>query len=185
MSSTLLCREESESEWIKHALKNNNNIKIYSHNNINKVVIIRTLKGTGTKLDFIKYDSTIKNALMKACNNLARDYPDETMELKRDYELIKNGTSLYITGYFDVTNRSRLQIKGFEAWIVEMFVNKFPNNLLFYPVYLFSEDIGTWCQLNNNFKWIRIARPPKPSGMYIGISSAPKSNISKLEVNLL
>jgi len=177
MSTTLLCRE-SDSEWINHAMKNLNIVKIYSYGK--NFVMIKNLKGS---TDITKGSPSFKNALMKACNNIQVDYPGDTMDLIRDYELIKDATSLYFTGYFEI-DKSRLHIKGRETWIIEMFVEKL-GSLPLYPVYMFSEQMFCWSQLNSEFKWLHISHPPRPTGLYIGISSEPISTTAKLEISLL
>lgn len=206
MSVVLLTRNEtvSDQEWTSNALKNRYEIKIYSYKNLNNVVFMKSFKGNSTNIEIIKYDQAYKNFLMKACNDIGVDYPNDTdPSFKRDYYLIRDADSLYFNGYFDVSNKSRLQIKGREAWIVEMFVNKIEENRKLeihnaeknglkiksysplYPVYMFSENLGTWCQLNfKTSKWIRIIRPPKPKGTYLAMGTDPATSNSKMEISL-
>lgn len=179
-------------EWINFAVKNLHAIRIFSFNKMNKLVLIKSLKGSNTNLEYIprSIDIEARTALMKVCNNIGTDFPNDDLFniLKKDFATIQNATSLYFSGYFDINGRSRLQIKGLEAWIVELFVNKIKNtehtsDLL--PIYLFSEDVKCWCQLNSNFKWIHIIRPPKPQESYIGLSSDPISIEARIEISLL
>ncbi len=190
--SILLTRNETESdkEWIGSAFKNRHEIKLYLWNKTlnNEIVYMKNFKEHSSRLNIIEHDQMYKNYLMRACNNLNVSYPnDKDITFKRDYYLIKDADSLYFNGYFDITSKSRLEIKGREAWIVEMFVNKiiekFKNSLM--PVYMFSEDLKIWCQLNDSLKWIHILRPPTPIGKYVAFGTDPLSYIAKLEINNL
>jgi len=171
----------SDKDWIDYAIKRGDNIKLYGiHNNI---IFSTMLKGPNTNPQIIKMDDSITNILMKVCNHIGVDYPGLTDSLKRDYCLIADAKSLYLTGYFDL-NKSRLQLRDYENWIVEMFITKHKSLLL--PVYLYSEHLKCWCQLDySTLKWIYIMRPPKPSGVYIGICSPPVSSAAQIEISLL
>jgi hypothetical protein len=205
--ATLLTRNETEGdkEWTSTAVKNRNEIKIYLC--IRNSVFIKSFKGSNTNMEMIKHDQTYKNYLMKACNDLNLDYPDEKdFSFKRDYYLIRDADSIYFSGYFDITGKSRLQIKGREGWIVEMFVNKIIESrkheeqkaiqdklkpkvqIPLVPVYMFSEDLKCWCQLNcRTSKWIYIMRPPKPNAdsKYLGFGSDPISVTARIEIGMI
>jgi hypothetical protein len=191
---TLLCRNETiaDKEWSKYALKNRHSIQVYQYNNLNKIVYYKCSDdveyNNGIKL--LEHDQAYKNALMKACNNIQVDYPnDNDISYKRDYYLVRDADSLYFSGYFEL-NKSRLLIKGRENWIVEMFLNKIeksnPEKLKSLPIYMFSEDLRCWCQLDHNsLKWIYILRAPKPVGKYLAFGSDPISLSAKLEINII
>jgi hypothetical protein len=202
MSTILITRNETEAdkEWTGNALKNRQEISIYSYNNLNNSVFMKNLKGSNTNIQIFQHDQSYKNYLMKACNDIQVDYPnDKDYSFKRDYYLIRDADSLYFNGYFDLKTKSRLQIKGRESWIIEMFVNKIqeiqkvvkdklkPKSYSsFLPIYMFSEDLKCWCQLNSlDYKWIYITRPPKPRGKYLAIGSDPISNTARIEINLI
>lgn len=207
MISTLITRNESEADkqWSNYAIKNKHNLTIYTYNNLNNHVFMKTFKGGSTGIQVAQQDDYYKNYLMKACNDLNVDYPnDKDCSFKRDYYLIRDAESLYFTGYFTTDVKSRLQIKGREAWLVEMFVNKIQNernlanqkakqqkkdpivfNCLL-PIYMFSENLKCWCQLDiSNFKWIYIMRAPKPTGKYLAFGTDPMSGTTKIELDLL
>jgi hypothetical protein len=206
MSTTLITRNETEAdkEWTSYAVKNRHNITIYSYNNLGGHIFMKTLKGASTSIQIALHDQGYKNYLMKACNNIGVDYPnDKDNAFKRDYYLIRDANSLYFSGYFDTTSRARLQIRGREAWLVEMFVNKIlearkleeqkaqkekvkikHNPLL--PVYMFSEDLKCWCQLNvKTSKWIYIMRAPKPTDKYLAFGSDPISTTARMEIGMI
>jgi len=205
--TTLITRNETESdkEWTNYAVKNRQNITIYSFNNINNQVFMKTLKGGSTTIQIALHDQGYKNFLMKACNNIGVDYPDDKdCSFKRDYYLIRDAGSLYFSGYFNTDTKSRLQIKGREAWLIEMFVNKLqeqhklddqkalkdkikvrPRSGLL-PVYMFSENLLTWCQLNvKTSQWLRIIRPPKPEGKYLALGTDPISSTARIELSMV
>lgn len=193
---------DADKEWTNYAIKNRHNITIYSHNNLSNQVFMKTLKGSTTDIQIIQHDQGYKNFLMKACNDLNVDYPNEKdCSYKRDYYLIRDADSLYFTGYFDINHKTRLQIKGRDAWLVEMFVNKIldsrkteekktntvTHNILL-PVYMFSEDLKCWCQLKLNlktFSWIYIMRSPKPKGKYLAFGSDPISYTARVELSMI
>jgi hypothetical protein len=205
--TTLLCRNETNAdfEWSGYALKNLHTIKIYSYNNLNNLIFIKSLKGPSTNTSVPLHDQEYKNYLMRACNTINVDYPDEKdSSFKRDYYLIRDTDSIYFSGYFDTSTKARLQIKGREAWLVEMFVNKIIEqrkleiqtsekiketpktykSLL--PVYMFSENLKCWCQLNlKTLKWIYIKYAPKPIGNYLAFGSDPISTTARLEISIL
>jgi hypothetical protein len=205
--STLITRNETDAdkEWTNCAIKNRHDVVIYLHNNLNGQIYMKTLKGGSTSLQTAIHDQGYKNYLMKACNNIGVDYPnDKDSSFKRDYYLIRDADSLYFTGYFETNSKSRLQIKGREAWLVEMFVNKIEetrklinqkavkektkpkifNCLL--PVYMFSEDMKCWCQLDiSTLKWTYILRAPKPNGKYLAFGTYPISNTARIELSLI
>lgn len=205
--ATLLTRNETEAdkEWTTHAIKNRNDVKIYSYNNLNNVIFMKNLKGGTSNIEIAKHDQNYKNYLMKASNNLKTDYPnDRDPSFKRDYYLIRDADSLYFSGYFDITKKQRLQIKGRESWLVEMYVNKIiefrkleddqfikskitpkvHNTLV--PIYMFSEDLKCWCQLNiKTLKWIYILRAPKPLGKYLAFGTDPISNTARIEFDII
>jgi len=190
---------EADKEWTGSALRNRHDIKIYGHNGMNNMVYTKSIKGSSTNVQMVEHDQVYKNYLMKACNDVGTDYPDEKDgSYKRDYYLIRDATSMYFTGYFDPKGKARLQIKGREAWIVEMFANKIQESRAsethrtskssspFFPIYMFSEDMKTWCQLNyKTLKWIHILRPPKPMGVYLAIGSDPISSTARVEISLI
>lgn len=179
-----LFTRDSDTEWENRSVTIRENIPVvYCVSNYHKLVLRRT-----TNVEPIKPDPLTKNALMTACNRMNVDFPGMTLEMRLSYEITRVPTSLYMTGYFDANSKSRLMLKGQEAWIVEIFVEKLvleTKNMTLFPVYLFSEDLKCWCQLNNKYKWVYIKRPEKPSGNYIGISSEPVSSTAKLEISLL
>lgn len=207
MSANLLTRNETEAdrEWTNCAVRNRYDVKIYSYNNLNNFVFMKNLKGGSTNIEVAQHDQGYKNYLMKACNDIKVDYPnDKDCSFKRDYYLIRDADSLYFSGYFDVTGKSRLQIKGRESWIIEMFVNKLletrkleeqkaikdkqkpKSHSPLAPVFMFSEDMKCWCQLNTKImKWIYTMRPSKPIGKYLAIGSDPVSNEARVEFNLI
>lgn len=185
----LVTRNETDAdkEWTSCAIKNRHDITVYSYNNPNGQIFMRALKGGTTSLQIIPHDQGYKNYLMKACNDIGVDYPsDKDNSFKRDYHLIRDVDSLYFTGYFDTNVKSRLQIKGRDAWLVEMFVNKIgkPESGP-YPIYMFSEDMKCWCQLAPTLKWIYIMRAPKPNGRYLAFGTDPISHTAKIELNLI
>jgi hypothetical protein len=54
------------------------------------------------------------------------------------------------------------------------------------PIYMFSEDMKCWCQLNIKLiKWTYIKIPPSPVGKYLAFGTDPISNHAKLEISLL
>lgn len=193
--STLITRNETDAdkEWTNCAIKNRNDVVIYLHNNLNGLVFMKTLKGGSTTIQTAAHDQGYKNYLMKACNDIGVDYPnDKDSSFKRDYYLIRDADCLYFTGYFDINSKSRLQIKGREAWLVEMFANKIisskfgTNSNCLLPVYMFSEDMKCWCQLDiSTLKWTYISRAPKPTGKYLAFGSYPISNTARIELSLI
>jgi len=191
MSKELITRNETEAdkEWTNYAVRNRHDITIYSYNNIGKQVFMKTLKGGSTNIQIALHDQGYKNSLMKACNSIGVDYPnDNDLSFKRDYYLIRDADSIYFSGYFD-TNKSRLQIKGREAWLIEMFVHKIlasKKNQELVPVYMFSENLCCWCQLDiRTFQWVYILRAPKPVGKYLGFGSDPISTTARIELSMI
>ena len=156
-------------------------------------VFMKSLKGGSTNMQIAQHDQGYKNYLMKACNDIKVDYPnDKDVSYKRDYYLIRDADSLYFTGYFDIASKSRLQIKGRESWIVEMFANKIlelrkledqqaiiskikpKSHNPMVQIYMFCEQMQCWCQLNiKTFKWIYIMRAPKPVWKIFSIWNRP------------
>ncbi len=207
MSVTLITRNETEAdkEWTNCAVKNRHNITIYSYNNLGNHIFMKTLKGASTTMQIALHDQGYKNLLMKACNSIGVDYPNESdLSFKRDYYLIRDAESVYFSGYFDTKSKSRLQIKGHEAWLVEMFVHKIEaerklenqkaikekqkpkvySGLI--PVYMFSENLGCWCQLDiKSSKWIYVMRAPKPVGKYLAFGTDPISTSARIELSLI
>jgi hypothetical protein len=198
----LITRNETESdkEWTNCAIRNRHDVILYTYNNLNNQVFMKTLKGGSTTMQVILHDQGYKNYLMKACNDIGVDYPnDKDSSFKRDYYLIRDAESIYFTGYFDTKSKSRLQIKGREAWLVEMFVNKIQETRklanqnqkekihnCMVSVYMFSEDLNCWCQLNiSTSKWIYILRAPKPNGKYLAFGTHPISNTARIELSLI
>lgn len=185
----------ADKEWINYATNNRHNITLYIYQN--NQILSKTFKGGNTNILIINHDQLYKNYLMKACNNLKVDYPNEKdLSYKRDYYLIRDADSLYFTGYFENYSKSRLNIKGRNAWLVEMFTNKLllslksknysNNKKLLVPIYMFSEDLKCWCQLDIiNFKWIYIMRTPRPSGKYLAFGTDPMSETAKIELSIL
>jgi hypothetical protein len=54
------------------------------------------------------------------------------------------------------------------------------------PVYMFSEDLKCWCQLDISIlKWIYIMRVPKPTGKYLAFGTHPVSNTARVEIGLI
>ncbi len=196
---TLLCRNEFQNslhldnEWINHAIKNRFSIRMYCYTD--RHIFSKNLKGFEKNIELLKDDIFHKNALMKACNNLNTDYPDQDdLSYQRDYYLVRDADSLYFSGYFTILtklnpSKARLEIKGREAWLVEMFVNKCIANSStskMFPVYMFSENMKCWCQLDSvNLKWIYIRRAPKPQGNYLAFSSHKVSSTAKMEISIL
>lgn len=207
MTTVLLTRNETEAdrEWTNCAIRSRCDIKIYSYNNLNNVVFMKSLKGGSTNIEIAQHDQGYKNYLMKASNNIGVDYPnDKDCSFKRDYYLIRDADSLYFSGYFDPNGKSRLQIKGRENWIVEMFVNKLletrkieeqkalkaktkpKSHSPLAPVFMFSENMKCWCQLNTKtMKWIYTMRAPKPVGKYLAFGSDPISNEARIEFSMI
>ncbi len=207
MLATLITRNETDSdkEWTSYAVKNRHNITIYSYNNLGNHIFMKTLKGASTTIQIALHDQGYKNSLMKTCNSIGVDYPNDTdLSFKRDYYLIRDAESIYFNGYFDISTKARLQIKGREAWLVEMFVHKIQeihkleeqktinekqkkkihNGLI--PVYMFSENLLMWCQLNyKSRQWIRIIKPPSPVGKYLAFGTDPISTTAKIELGIL
>ena len=208
----LITRNETDSdkEWTNAAIKKRHDIIIYSYNNLTTQIVMKTLKGGSTSIQIALHDQGYKNYLMKACNDIGTDYPnDKDPSFKRDYYLIRDADCLYFSGYFDTSSKSRLQIKGREAWLVEMFVNKIqgihktPNQKIpnqrtikeqskpiiyncLVPIYMFSEDLKCWCQLDiTTFKWIYISKAPKPIGKYLAFGTHPISNTARIEIELV
>jgi len=188
----LLSRNETsaDKEWINYSVKNRHIVRILTFNKLHNLVCIKSFKGTTTNIEIIprSLDTSARTALMKVANNLSTDFPDTDLfnQLKRDYAMTLEATSLYLTGYFDTTAKSRLQIKGVEAWIVELFVEKIKDNhKSMFPIYLFSEDLKCWCQLSTGFKWIHISRPNRPQESYIGLGSDPISREARIEISIL
>jgi hypothetical protein len=192
---TLITRNETDAdkEWTNYAVKNRHDITVYSYNNLNNQVFMKTLKGGSTNIQIALHDQIYKNYLMKACNDIGLDYPnDKDCSFKRDYYLIRDAECMYFSGYFDITTKARLQIKGREAWLVEMFANKLQETLKkvkhdgLLPIYMFSEDLNCWCQLDvKTYKWIYIMRAPKPIGKYLAFGSHPISNTARIELSLI
>lgn len=203
----LLTRNETEAdkEWTNCAIKNRHDVIIYSYNNSSSQIFMKTLKGGSTTIQIALHDQGYKNYLMKSCNDIGVDYPnDKDCSFKRDYYLIRDADCMYFSGYFDTNSKSRLQIKGREAWLVEMFTNKIQesqklaaqkstkdkvkskihNNVL--PIYMFSEDLKCWCQLDmSTSKWVYIMRAPKPIGKYLAFGTHPISNTARIELSLV
>jgi hypothetical protein len=207
MPTILLTRNETEAdkEWTNCAVRNRYDVKIYSYNNLNSLVFMRYLKGGSTNIEVALHDQGYKNYLMRACNNIGVDYPDDKdCSFKRDYYLIRDADSLYFSGYFDTNGKSRLHIKGRESWIVEMFVNKLLEIRKLeeqkaikakekpktynpqVPIFMFSEDMKCWCQLNiSTMNWMHIIRAPKPIGKYLAFGSHPVSDKARTEFSLI
>ena len=189
---TLLSRNDTaaDKEWINHAVRNLHIVKISTYNTLNNLICVKSFKGPTTNLTVVPrtIDTDARTALMKCANDLFTDFPkDELFNiLKRDFSMSREATSLYMTGYFDVHSKSVLQIKGPEAWLVQLFVNRIKDqHKSMLPVYLFSEDVKCWCQLSTGLKWIHIPRPPKPQDSYIGIGSDPISREARIEISIL
>jgi hypothetical protein len=196
---------EADKEWTGYAVKNRHDIIIYSYNNLGSQIFMKTLKGGSTSIQIALHDQGYKNLLMKACNSIGVDYPKDTdLSFKRDYYLIRDAESVYFSGYFDVVGKARLQIKGREAWLVEMFVHKIQearkledqkaikekqkpksrSGLI--PVYMFSENLCCWCQLDiGTSKWMYIMRAPTPTGKYLAFGTDPVSNTARIELSMI
>ncbi len=207
MSATLITRNDTDAdkEWTNYAVKNRHNITIYSYNNLGSHVYMKTIKGTNSSIQIAPHDQGYKNSLMRACNSIDVDYPNDTdLSFKRDYYLIRDADSIYFSGYFDIINKARLQIKGREAWLVEMFVHKIQearklenqiaikekkkptSHAGLVPVYMFSENLGCWCQLDIKIlKWIYVMRAPKPIGKYLALGTDPISTNARIELSMI
>ena len=166
---------------------------------------MKTIKGSNTSIQIAQHDQGYKNYLMKACNDIGVDYPNDTdPSFKRDYYLIRDAESIYFSGYFDNLSKARLQIKGRDAWLVEMFTNKIKENRKLedqlalktktklkihnglIPIFMFSEDLKCWCQLDiKNYKWIYIMRAPKPIGKYLAFGTDPISSTARIELSMI
>lgn len=180
----LITRNETHADkaFSDAAIKNRNQIIIY-YKYYTKIL-------NSSDYTPIDYDHGYKNYVMMSSNHLRMDYPEDDTSYMRDYYIIRDSESIYFTGYFEDIPKSRLKIKGREAWITEMFVDKLISKCVsgLYPVYMYSEDMKCWCQLSNNlgiFKWNYIPRPPKPSGIYAGYGTDPISDSAIKEIGLL
>lgn len=188
--NTLLTRCETEIDklFIEQAVKNRNNITIYSYNKLSNHIYSKSLVGPNTNITSIVVPSEWKNYVMRASTNLKENYPSNNeVSYKRDYCMIKDADQLYLIGDFDESKKTRLLLKGREAWILEMFTNKLINNkkvpipkLL--PIYLYSQN--NWFQLSGvTLKWLRIHRPPRPMGKYIAVGGEDVTSMLKLVVS--
>jgi hypothetical protein len=196
---TMLSRNNpADKPFIDYAIRNRHNLTHYMH--AKGRVYTKLIKGTGTGtgtgtgIEIIgpgTITGTItdgkghhwKNSIMKAAINMRQNYSDN-MDLIRDYYLIRDANSMYFSGKFENLNNSsspRLQIK--DGWIVEMFVNKLIENenmkYGYFPVYMLSDDMGCWCQLQieksekgpGKVNWKYIGRAPNPQGIYVAFCS--------------
>jgi hypothetical protein len=184
----MITRNETNAdrEWVKSAIRNRHDILYYKYTE--KHIFVKKIKGDFPDTAILEHDQYYKNYLMKASNDLITRYPDESdLSYKRDYHLIKDADSIYFSGYFDLT--PRLQIKGRDGWIVEMFVNKLlKEKVVDFPIYMFSENMKCWCRLsieNEVVKWLYTVRVPRPEGKYLVFGSDPISSTASLEISIL
>jgi hypothetical protein len=113
--------------------------------------------------------------------------------LERDYHLIKDVSSIYAVGHFELVNDgpdkpSRLRINGHTSWMMEMFLDLLlSNDPLIHqndcvlPLFFYSQDTCKWYTLHHtlkdNFRWISVDKIPKPSGTYAGVGSREIDNV--------
>lgn len=177
----LITRNDSgDKAFITHAIKNRNQIVVY-YSDYKKQI-------NGNDYEKITPDAYYKNYLMKVSNHMNTDYPINDGGYKRDYYIIRDADSMYFSGYFECVKKSRLGIKGREAWLVELFVDKLIRNNAkgLVCIYMFSEDMRCWCQLNiDSFEWKHMPRIPSPNGVYTGFSSEPVSDYAIREILIL
>lgn len=170
--TTLIARNETniDKEWINQAIKYRIAVKIFEFNKINNTVFIRSLKGP-KNLETIEQkfinDEECKTAIIRAARHLNSTTINYEI-LKKYYLMLKHTSSLYFVGKFS-NDKRRLQIDGDEGWFVEMFFDLLKSKSYLLPIYMYNTLFKNWCQLNKDYKWIRIARPPRPLGNFIGI----------------
>lgn len=191
-TTTLLTRNDSpiDKTWVLAAHRSRLNIKLYEFNKLSNATAIKELKGTLKTLNH-KYDEgdQAKNAILRASRHLNVSFPGAEGKLKRDYLMLKDARSLYFVGRFS-TGKERLQISDNEAWIVEMFYDLLLTKGVHkqFPIYMYNTQLRNWCHLtmsDNIPKWIKIARPPKPQGNFIGIGGSIIDDDIKNEINLI
>jgi len=199
--ASLLTRNETDidKEWMNQAHRHRFPIKLYEFNKISNATAIRSLKGP-TNLESINhrfdYGDKAKSAVLRASRHLNTEFPGSEGKLKRDYLMLKDAESIYFIGNFS-TGRERLQVSGNEAWLVEMFYDIYiskHNKPKRFPIYMYNTHYDSWCQLTMTEdkenpskklpKWIKISRPPRPRGNFVGVGGSILNDNIRYEIGL-
>lgn len=187
--------------WIKNAQINRRPINVYDINKMNNMITIRTLKGPNVGMASMTHkmdDGSSNMAISKAGTRMNINVPEPGKgyeQLVRDYLMLKDAEQLYLVGDFS-TDRSRLQLYGQEGWMGELFVDMLETKnpkIVDYPIYFYCISFQFWCKLykineqegGTSYTWIKISRPPRPSGPYVGSGGNIASNTINLEVQMV
>ncbi len=199
----LLTRNESPSDkaWMKAAHSSRTAIKLYEFNKLSNATAVKALKGPTNLMTLDhRFDSgdQAKSAVLRAARYLNTDFPGAEGKLKRDYLMVRDAESLYFVGSFSL-GKERLQVAGKEAWLVEMFydllLKKYKKLPARFPIYMFNTQLNNWCELTMSErsrtdrtkvpKWMRISRPPRPTGNFVGVGGSDITQTIIEELSIL
>lgn len=154
----------SDTWWTKEAKK------------VGHKVINWSFRGHGSKCSSLQIvgdkDLALADpALNRANLSLKRKFPTKTPVvnnlLRRNYYQIKDAKSLYA-----ISSISNGLVDGGTGWAVQMFLDRMViDKTEGLNAYVFDQKSRQWYQYEVGNGWIKIERPPVPTGIYAGIGT--------------